>query len=242
MPANPVIIPALKKHTATIIFSHGLGDTSAGWVPLAQALRHKHDYVKWVLPTAPVQPVTCNGGYKMTSWFDIQELPAPGDPSPIVAEDEKGMLASVGTINKLISDEVDAGIPSERVIVGGFSQGAVIAYLTGIISERKLGGIVALSGFLGMASKVKSGADAKSGWSDAQMKTDHAHKLPVFHGHGTADPVVQFPWGKTTVEKLRSDLGFEQIEFKTYPGMGHSFCEEEQADLEKWLQKNLPPV
>ncbi|GAA5953571.1 hypothetical protein JCM10213_009327, partial [Rhodosporidiobolus nylandii] len=157
------------------------------------------------------------------------ELPAPGDPSPIVAEDEPGMLASVGVISKLIAAEVDAGIRSERVVVGGFSQGAVIAYLTGLTSERKLGGIIALSGFLGMAGKVKA------------MKTDHANKLPVFHGHGTADPVVQYIWGKSTADKLRNELGFgDNLEFHSYEGMGHSFCEEEQADLEKWIKRVLP--
>ncbi|GAA6009618.1 hypothetical protein JCM10207_004126 [Rhodosporidiobolus poonsookiae] len=226
--ANPAVVPALGKHTATVIFSHGLGDTAAGWIPLAQALRSRFKHVKWVLPTAPVQPVTCNGGYRMTSWFDIQELPSPGDPSPIVAQDEPGMLASVGTISRLVSAEVDAGIRSERVVVGGFSQGAVIAYLTALTSERKLGGIVALSGFLGMADKVKS------------MKTDHASKTPVFHGHGTADPIVAYKWGQATVDKLRTELGFENLEFKSYPGMGHSFCEDEQADLEKFLAKVLP--
>ncbi|GAA5972964.1 hypothetical protein JCM11641_000341 [Rhodosporidiobolus odoratus] len=229
MPA-PTIVEAIGKHTATIIFSHGLGDTAQGWYPVAQQLSRKFKHIKWILPTAPIQPVTCNGGYKMTSWFDIQELPSPGDPSPIVAEDEPGMLKSVSVINGLISGEVEGGIGSERVVAAGFSQGAVIAYLTGITSERKLGGIIALSGFLGMASKVKA------------MKTDHAHKLPVFHGHGTADPVVQYPWGKTTVEELQNDLKFENIEFRSYPGMGHSFCPEEQADLEKWIEKVLPPV
>ena len=85
--------------------------------------------------------------------FDIQEF---NPRSGIRADDEPGMLSSVRTIQQLISSELDAGIPSDRILVGGFSQGAVIAYLTGITSERKLAGVVALSGFLGMAGKIKS--------------------------------------------------------------------------------------
>jgi predicted esterase len=69
---NPVVFEALGKHTATVIFAHGLGDTASGWVPLAQALRSKFKHIKWVLPTAPVQPVSINMGMAMTSWFDIQ--------------------------------------------------------------------------------------------------------------------------------------------------------------------------
>ncbi|BGO95130.1 RHTO0S01e01420g1_1 [Rhodotorula toruloides] len=223
--ASPTVLPSLQKHSATIIFLHGLGDSSAGWVPLAAALRQKKQFghVKFVLPTAPVQPVTANGGYRMTSWFDIQDL----GPAGLRAEDDTGMLSSVRSISSLISSEIDSGIPANQIVVGGFSQGAVIGYLTALTSERKLAGVVALSGFLGMADKVKS------------MLSDHATSLPIFHGHGDADPVVQYKWGQQTIAKLE-ELGFKSVEFKTYPRMGHSFCDEEQRDLERFLEKVLP--
>ncbi|GAA5837698.1 hypothetical protein JCM3766R1_000557 [Sporobolomyces carnicolor] len=222
MPA-PFVLEAVGKHTATVIFAHGLGDTAAGWIPLARELQPKFKHVKWVLPTAPEQPVSINMGMRMTSWFDIQALP----PADLKADDDKGMLESVRTINALITQETDAGLPSDRILIGGFSQGACIAYLTGLTSERKLAGIAALSGWLGMADKIKS------------MTTDHAVKLPVFHGHGTADPVVKFDWGKQSVEKLR-EFGFKDVEFKAYPNMPHSFCAQEQNDLESFLRKVLP--
>lgn len=65
------------------------------------------------------------------------------------------MLASVRTISDLVSKEVDAGIPANRIVVGGFSQGAAISLLTGITSERKLAGLISLSGFLGLSHKTK---------------------------------------------------------------------------------------
>ncbi|BGP51210.1 hypothetical protein JCM10450v2_007139 [Rhodotorula kratochvilovae] len=207
---NPMIVEAAGKHTASIIFAHGLGDSAQGWYPLARALAAKKQFahIRWVLPTA----------------FDIQDLnPRAG----IIAEDDAGMLASVRTITALVSAEVDAGIPAERVLVGGFSQGAVISYLVGLTSERKLAGVAALSGFLGMAGKVKS------------MMTDHAAKLPIFHGHGDADEVVQYKWGKQTVDTLK-ELGVQNLDFRTYRGMGHSICPEEQADLEAFIAKVLP--
>ncbi|GAA6021251.1 hypothetical protein JCM11491_001525 [Sporobolomyces phaffii] len=220
---NPVVLEALGKHTATVIFAHGLGDSAAGWVPLAQSLRSKFKHVKWVLPTAPTQPVSINMGMAMTSWFDIQSLP----PAELRADDDKGMLESVRTINSLITDETDAGIPSNRVLIGGFSQGACIAYLTGLTSERKLAGVAALSGWLGMADKIQS------------MMTDHASKTPIFHGHGTGDQVVKFDWGKQSVDKLK-EFGFKDVDFKSYPGMPHSFCDAEQRDLEAFIRKVLP--
>lgn len=152
------------------------------------------------------------------------------------------MLASVRSISSLVSSEIDAGIPANRIVVGGFSQGAVISYLTALTSERKLAGVVALSGFLGMADKIKSvslmgafcrrfmllhsldgewtasrGSSAHSRMlASAQMLSDHATSLPIFHGHGDADPVVQYKWGQDTVSKLK-ELGFKDVEFNTYP-------------------------
>ncbi|ORY41750.1 acyl-protein thioesterase 1 [Leucosporidium creatinivorum] len=223
--SKTMIVEAVGKHTATIIFSHGLGDTAAGWYPLARSLAAKPQFshIKFVLPTAPTQPVTLNGGMRSTSWFDIKSL-TPGGPDP---EDEQGLLASVRTIQGLISKETDAGIPASRVVVGGFSQGAVIALLTGSTSEFKLGGLISLSGFLALSNKIKS------------MQVDHAPKYPVFWGHGTGDQVVRYSWGKMSVEKLR-EIGWKNIQFESYEGMPHSFCDEEQDDLEKWIGTVLP--
>lgn len=85
MPA-PFVLEAVGKHTATVIFAHGLGDTAAGWIPLARELQPKFKHVKWVLPTAPEQPVSINMGMRMTSWFDIQvKLFAACDPETVFA-------------------------------------------------------------------------------------------------------------------------------------------------------------
>lgn len=153
-------------------------------------------HIKWILPNAPVQPVTLNAGMPMPSWFDIRSL----DANPTSREeDEEGMMKSVGTITNLVKAEVDAGIRSERVVVGGFSQGdsmrlrlplhadrsddaagAVIALLTGLTSPLKLGGIVSLSGFLGLSDKAR------------ELQVSHAKEYEVFWGHGTSDQVVRY--------------------------------------------------
>lgn len=78
------------------------------------ALKH----VRFILPNAPVQPVTLNMGMSMPSWFDITSLEDVAD-----SEDENGLLKSAGEIKKLVQSEVDnEGVPSNRVVVGGFSQ------------------------------------------------------------------------------------------------------------------------
>jgi predicted esterase len=72
------------------------------------------------------------------------------------AEDEAGMLRTVTSVNQLISAEADSGVDAGRIVVGGFSQGAAMSLLTGLTSERKLGGIVSLSGWAVLRNKLKA--------------------------------------------------------------------------------------
>jgi len=55
---------------------------------------------------------------RMPGWFDISSL-----TNVMARQDEEGMLKSVYAVHKLITEEVDAGISADRIIVGGFSQG-----------------------------------------------------------------------------------------------------------------------
>ncbi|TFK72008.1 hypothetical protein BDN72DRAFT_932194 [Pluteus cervinus] len=71
------------------------------------------------------------------------------------AEDEKPLLKPTHNISELVTGEVDAGIPANCVVVGGFDQGAVISLLTFLTGERKLGSVVALRGWVPL-SKFKS--------------------------------------------------------------------------------------
>lgn len=88
---QPLIFPAVKSHTATVIFAHGLGDTGHGWASAVENWRRRQrlDEVKFILPHAPTIPITCNvshslvrhahesvltlsqGGFRMPGWFDI---------------------------------------------------------------------------------------------------------------------------------------------------------------------------
>lgn len=80
-----VVPPASgKRATATLIFAHGLGDTGAGWYDVAQMLsaRPALQHVRFVLPNAPVVPVSLNMGMKMPSWFDSRSSASCAIPAP----------------------------------------------------------------------------------------------------------------------------------------------------------------
>lgn len=131
-------------------------------------------------------------------------------------------------VSRIIRDEVDNGIPANRIIVGGFSQGCVLALLSGLTSEYKLAGIIGCSGWLGLSTKFPGIG------SDANKKT------PILMCHGDADPVVKPEYGFESAEKLKS-MGYD-ITRKTYPGLPHSANEEEIRDIAQFLQKTIPAI
>ncbi|KAK4940117.1 hypothetical protein LTR10_019746 [Elasticomyces elasticus] len=222
-----LIVPALKKHSATLIMAHGLGDSGAGWVSLAESWRRrgKFEDVKFIFPNAPNIPITVNFGMSMPGWYDISDFSDLNQQ-----QDETGILRSRSTFTKLITDEVAAGVPSNRIILGGFSQGGAMSLFTGVTTPRKLGGVFGLSCYLVLADKIKELAKEAS---DANKDT------PFFMGHGDADEVVKYRWGQRTAEMLKNELG-HKVEFKTYKGLPHSADMKEIDDLEEFIKRCLP--
>ncbi|KAI1795071.1 Phospholipase/carboxylesterase [Ganoderma leucocontextum] len=235
LPLKVLTVAPVVKHTATVIFVHGLGDDGYGWQPVAQmfAKDPSLQHVKWILPHAPRVRVTANGGMEMPAWFDIYEFGTIN-----AREDEDGMLKTAHSLNQLISAEVDGDIPANRIVLGGFSQGAAMTLLTGLTTERRLAGLAVLSGWLPLRDKVKS------------MLSEHAKKTPAFWGHGTADPLVRFDRAKMSLEVLETQLGIKTatpetvleggIEFHPYDGLQHSADPEELEDLKTFLKKVIP--
>ena len=110
------------------------------------------------------------------------------------AHDEVGILRSRGVLSKMITDEVNAGIPSNRIILGGFSQGGAMSIFTGLTTPVKLGGVFGLSCYLVLHNKIKQFVEEAK---DANKET------PFFMGHGDADEVVKYRWGQQTAEVLK---------------------------------------
>ncbi|KAJ1552639.1 hypothetical protein HK405_010561, partial [Cladochytrium tenue] len=70
----PIVVPAAGRHSASIIFLHGLGDSGEGWVPAAVQLSASLPHVKFVLPSAPAIPLTMANGGLVPAWFDIHGI------------------------------------------------------------------------------------------------------------------------------------------------------------------------
>ncbi|KAI1848263.1 hypothetical protein JX266_005976 [Neoarthrinium moseri] len=227
----PLLFPATKLHTATVIFVHGLGDTGAGWADAVQNWRRRSrlDEVKFILPHAPQIPITCNGGMRMPGWYDIVAL--GGSTNDLRRQqDEAGLLVSRAYLSGLIQSEIDAGIPAERIVLGGFSQGGAMALFTGLTGKVKIGGIVGLSSYLPLDSRLP----------EFLSEGNVNEKTPILMCHGSADPIVPTAFGKESSQIL-TKTGF-QVTWKEYPGMGHSACLEELDEVEAFLGSRLPAL
>ena len=201
----------------TIIWMHGLGADGSDFEPVVPALAlPRSPAVRFLFPHAPYRAVTCNAGYVMRAWYDIVSL-APHNRQI----DEAGLLESRTLVRQLIQREAERGVPGERVILAGFSQGGAVAYLTGLTHPTPLAGIIALSTY------IPSPGLLVDGFVEANRQ------VPVFAAHGTHDDVVSPALGEHAVEVLRQ-LGIEP-EWHRYP-LPHSVSLEEIADIGRWLR------
>uniref|UniRef100_A0A8C5PC67 Acyl-protein thioesterase 1 n=1 Tax=Leptobrachium leishanense TaxID=445787 RepID=A0A8C5PC67_9ANUR len=219
----PAIVPAVRKATAAVIFLHGLGDTGHGWAEAMATIRSPH--VKYICPHAPVMPVSLNMNMAMPSWFDIYGL------SPDSQEDDAGIKQAAENIKILIDQEVKNGIPSDRIILGGFSQGGALSLYTALTSNQKLAGIIALSCWLPLRSSFPQAA------MNSANKDAH-----VLQCHGESDPLVPLMFGSLTSQKLKTLINPVHVNFKTYSGLTHSSCTQEMSDIKQFIEKQLPPV
>ncbi|CAG8375967.1 unnamed protein product [Penicillium salamii] len=231
MARAPFVVPALKKHTATVIMAHGLGDSGQGWMALAQNWRRrgKFEEVAFIFPNAPSIPITVNFGMSMPGWYDLAKLGRDLDFEEMVrTQDEPGILRSREYFNKLIKEEMDKGIKASRIILGGFSQGGAMSVFTGLTSKEKLGGVFGLSCYLLLSDRVKNYLPEE--WANK--------KTPFFLAHGEDDEVVRFEYGQKS-SKMLQEIGLEDVKFNKYEDLGHSADPKEINDLEMFIEKSL---
>lgn len=217
------LLPAIEIETApnpthAVIWMHGLGADGSDFVPVVPELGLPDDIaVRFIFPHAPAIPVTCNGGYVMPAWYDIYSLDEAGRKADVA-----GIEQSRTAIRALIARENDRGVPTERIVLAGFSQGGAIAYTTALTHPQTLAGVIALSTYIPSTDLI-----------EAEAATANA-ATPVFAAHGTADDVVPLALGARARDFLTARG--QPITWQAYANMPHSVCLEEIADIGSWLR------
>ena len=134
-----VEIDAQGEPAGTVLWMHGLGASGHDFEPIVPLLELPQ--VRFVFPHAPARGVTINGGLIMPAWYDILALGTAG------GEDADDVRESAAMIEALIAREGERGVPSESIVLAGFSQGGAMALYVGTRHARPLRGIMVLSGY-----------------------------------------------------------------------------------------------
>ena len=218
------LLQTIEKETGphpavSIIWMHGLGADANDFVPML----HELDLaglpaIRFIFPNAETMPATVNGGYVTRAWYDIVATDLGRQ------EDEAGLRASQAKVEALIARENARGVPSERIILAGFSQGCAMTLQTGLRQKSKLAGLMCLSGYVPIAAKA------------AVEHTPESKATPIFMVHGRMDPVIPIARALASRDLLQQ-WGYS-VEWHDYP-MPHSLCAEEVDHISAWLKRVL---
>lgn len=222
---NPVeLLETLEQETGpspqwAVIWLHGLGADGHDFAPIVPELvREGWPAIRFVFPHAPVRAVTINNGAPMRAWYDIVGMDFP------TRADSSGVAQSITQTAALIEREHARGIPAERVLLAGFSQGGAVALAAGLRRKTPLAGVIALSTYLPDAEAAKA------------EKTEAALAQPVFMAHGSGDPVIPLVHAQRSMELLQA-FGVP-VQWHRYP-MAHQVCAEEIRDLGNWMEERF---
>ncbi|NOS97508.1 MAG: alpha/beta hydrolase fold domain-containing protein [Methylotenera sp.] len=220
LPPLELISPNTTKVNASVIWLHGLGADGHDFEPIVKKLNLPN--VRFILPHAPAMAVTRNSGYIMPAWYDLYGPPNSKTGSSI--EDEAGIKISQNYINTLIKNEINRGIPAERIVIAGFSQGGAIALHTSLRYPQKLAGVMVLSAYLPIKTKLATEATQAN-----------AH-IPIFMAHGIHDDVISLDMSKISLNALLNS--HYTVRWHEY-NMAHSVCLEEIDDIREFLLQVL---
>jgi phospholipase/carboxylesterase len=203
-----------------VLWLHGLGADGHDFESVVPELvRPGERALRFVFPHAPVRPVTINGGLAMRAWYDILAFDRQ------TPQDEPGIRASDALVGELIRRENSRGMATERIVLAGFSQGGAIALFSGARYPQRLAGIMGLSCYLLLESRLAAERAAAN------------QATPVFLAHGSQDPVVDVRAGLLARQVFEA-AGYP-VEWHAYP-MPHSVCQQEIIDIAAWLRRVLP--
>jgi len=214
---NPAADPAYE-----VIWLHGLGADGHDFEAIVPELHLPESLpIRYVFPHAPTRPVTINMGMVMRAWYDILEM----DVSRKV--DVDNIAESALLLRNLIQRELDAGMPSEKILLAGFSQGGAIVLHTALRYEKPLAGLLDLSAYLPTVDSL------------GRERNDANGKIPIMMAHGQQDPMIPIINAENTREAL-TRLNYT-VQWHAYP-MEHQVCMEEIQAIRAWMLSIMQPT
>ena len=211
----PIEIETASAVSASIIWLHGLGADGHDFESLVPELQLPKNFAaRFIFPHAPYRAVTINNGYVMRAWYDIAMTDRGYTQNPDHIVESQEILRS------LIETEIKRGIPCERIVLAGFSQGGAIALHTGLRYPRRLAGILSLSAPVPLYDVLLKELNP------ANVRT------PIFMAHGIEDQMLPFAHAQAVCSQMKAhELLVEWHEY----AMGHSVVADEIRDISRWF-------
>lgn len=212
----------MGEHRATVIWLHGLGADGHDFEPIIPALRLPDSLgIRFLFPEAPFRPVTINDGMEMRAWFDMDSVRRD------TGVNREHLAESIAGVRALAQRETERGIPPERLVLAGFSQGGAVVLQAATAADSagelpvRVGGVVALSTYLPVTGSVAPPTDPPT---------------PIFQAHGSFDPLIPVHFAGVCCRALTS-AGWT-VEYHEYP-MAHQVAEAEIRDIGAFLRRVL---
>jgi phospholipase/carboxylesterase len=205
------IRPPAGTPDGALVLLHGRGADEHDLVPLLDAL----DPERRLVGITPRGPLSLPPGG--AHWYVTREL---GYPDTTTFNETFALLTAWfdGLPER-------TGVPLERTVIGGFSQGSVMSYALGLYDDRPSpAGLIALSGFLPTVA-------------GHTLELEHRRGLPVAIGHGTLDPVIGVEFGRDARDRLTA-AGLD-VRYRETP-MSHTIDGEYVVELHDWLEARVP--
>lgn len=216
------------RPAGAVIWLHGFTDSPDSWVRLLAPVRTANPSWKWCHLRAPSISITCYNAVPMLAWGDFVDAGAVrvGSGDHDDADPRGAYAASVAAVHQCVASlEAEDGVPPDRVVIGGFSQGATVAIESALRYHSRVAGCVFLSGWM-----LPSGR--------AAVATSSSRGLPCLVCHGLCDTQVDPKCGELAASLL-SAAG-SAVRLKLIPGVGHE-CRGCGGELvEDFLRSVLP--
>ena len=188
---------------AAVVLVHGRGASAESILGLANAFAAQD--IAYIAPQAPAG-----------TWYPHAFM-AP------TAMNEPHLGNALSTISRVVDDIGTQGLPAERIVLLGFSQGACLALEFAVRNARRFGGVAALSGAL-------IGPERTTWDYPGQLSG-----TPVFIGCSDVDAHIPLARVHESADVLRG-LGSDVTEI-IYPGLGHTIVQDEIDHVEKILRR-----
>ena len=208
-----VVRPPRGEPDGALVLFHGRGVDEQDLYPLLDEL----DPEQRLLGITPRGPLSLPPGGR--HWYIIQRV---GYPEPRTFADS---LARIGELLDGIGETY--GVPVERTVLGGFSQGTVMSYAAGLGRGRpRPAGIMALSGFIPTVDGFEIDVGSRVG-------------LPVAIAHGTLDPIISIDFARAARHQLVE--GGAEVLYRESP-VPHTIDPRVMPELRTWLEDAIARV